>query len=119
VVVAAADLEMVQVTRTSPRGQEAVLEYRHEWLAQMVTHPEANTRGAWLDWRDGRIVVKNPDDVLIAKMRDIALKLGANVQGDYGERYERPPAHPSRSDATRTGPPARAAPKWAYVLAAQ
>jgi hypothetical protein len=54
VVAADPDLEMVQVARTSPRGQEAVLEYRREWLAQMVTHPEVNTRGAWLDWRDGR-----------------------------------------------------------------
>ncbi|WP_146067858.1 hypothetical protein [Streptomyces sp. Ru72] len=37
VVAADPELEMVQVARVSPRGQDAVLEYRHEWLAQMVT----------------------------------------------------------------------------------
>jgi hypothetical protein len=55
---------MVQVARASPLGQDAVLKYRYPWLAQMVTHLERDTHGAWLDWRDGRIVVKNPDEHL-------------------------------------------------------
>ncbi|MGW1540450.1 hypothetical protein ACWCPM_09440 [Streptomyces sp. NPDC002309] len=82
VVEADPDLEMVQVARSSPRGQDVVLEYRHAWLAQMVTHPERDAHGAWLDWRLGRVVVKNPDAVLIEKMREIAGLLGARVLGD-------------------------------------
>lgn len=88
VVAADSDLEMVQAARVSPRGQDAVLEYRNPWLAQMATHPERDTDGAWLDWRHGRIVVKNPDESLLEKMREIAGKLGAHVQGDDGEYYD-------------------------------
>ncbi|RKS68737.1 hypothetical protein BZB76_5864 [Actinomadura pelletieri DSM 43383] len=58
------------------------------WLAWMVTHPEVETDGAWLDWRDGCVVVKNPDEVLIAKMCEIAKKFGARVQGDEGEYHD-------------------------------
>ncbi len=87
-VAADSDLEMVQVARASPRGEDAVLEYRHAWLAQMVSHPELDTAGAWLDWRDGRIVVKNPDELLLEKMREIASVLGARVQGDDDEYYD-------------------------------
>lgn len=88
--VAAVDpeLEMVRVARASPRGQDAVLEYRHEWLARMVTHPERDTHGAWLDWSAGQIVVKNPDDVLLGKMREIAGQLEARVQGEECEYYD-------------------------------
>lgn len=88
VVAADSDLEMVQVAGVSPRGQDAVLEYRHAWLAQMVTYPERDTRGAWLDWRDGRIVVTHPDELLLEKMREIAGVLGARVQGDDCEYYD-------------------------------
>ncbi|MFF9884191.1 MULTISPECIES: hypothetical protein [Streptomyces] len=76
VVAADSDLEMVQVARVSPRGQDVVLEYRHEWLAQMCTHPQRDTHGAWLDWEEGQIVVKNPDEILLKKMREIARVLG-------------------------------------------
>jgi hypothetical protein len=41
----------------------------------------------WLDWDDGKIFSKNPDDPLIEKMIEIAGKLGAHVQGDDGEFY--------------------------------
>ncbi|WP_329136461.1 hypothetical protein OG552_24765 [Streptomyces sp. NBC_01476] len=88
VVAADPDLEMVQVARATPRGQDAVLEYRNPWLAQMVTHPALDTHGAWLDWRDGQIVVKNPDDTLLRKMRAIAAGLQARVQGDDDEFYD-------------------------------
>ncbi|MER7000890.1 hypothetical protein [Streptomyces sp. NPDC000410] len=88
VVAADSALEMVRVARGSPRGRDAVLEYRHEWLAQMVTHPERDAHGAWLDWREGRVVVKNPDEVLLRKMREIAGVLGARVQGDDCEYYD-------------------------------
>jgi hypothetical protein len=38
-------------------------------------------------WRAGEIVSKNPDELLIAKMVQIAGRLGATVQGDDGEIY--------------------------------
>ncbi|MEU9394531.1 hypothetical protein AB0D86_31620 [Streptomyces sp. NPDC048324] len=88
VVAADPDLEMVQVARASPRDRQGVLEYRHEWLAQMATHPERDTHGAWLDWREGQVVVKNPDEILLEKMRAIARVLGARVQGDDDEYYD-------------------------------
>ncbi|MFF9020273.1 hypothetical protein [Streptomyces eurythermus] len=88
VVAADSDLEMVQVARASPRGQGTVLEYRHEWLAQMTTHPQRDIQGAWLDWEGGRIVVKNPDEILLKKMREIARVLGARVQGEECEYYD-------------------------------
>ncbi|MFJ9850499.1 hypothetical protein [Streptomyces sp. NPDC101150] len=88
VVATDPELEMVQVARGSPRGQDAVLEYRHEGLAQMVTHPERDTHGAWLDWGEGQIAAKHPDDFLLEKMREIAEVLGARVQGDDCEFYD-------------------------------
>jgi len=44
----------------------------------------------WLQWGDGCIETKNPDDALIAKMVSIAEALGASVRGEGGERYGGP-----------------------------
>ncbi|MFG3117528.1 hypothetical protein ACGF4C_24425 [Streptomyces sp. NPDC048197] len=88
VVAADPELETVQVARASPRGQDAVWEYRYKCLAQMATHPERDTHGAWLDWREGRVVVKNPDEILLKKMREIAGLLGARVQGDDCDYFD-------------------------------
>lgn len=41
----------------------------------------------WLDWFEGNIYTKSPDDPLIDKMVEIAKKLNAKVQGDDGEVY--------------------------------
>lgn len=49
-------------------------------------HPENDE--SWLDWDDGNITTKNPDDRLLRKMLEIAKRLGANVQGDDGELYD-------------------------------
>jgi hypothetical protein len=54
----------------------------------MVTHPDHAASGARLDWRDGQVVVKNPDEILLGKMCEIAAALGARVLGDEGEFYE-------------------------------
>ena len=54
----------------------------------------------WLDWRDGNIETKNPDEALIDKMVAIARELRATVQGDDGEIYRsghEPPRHPQPS----------------------
>jgi hypothetical protein len=49
-------------------------------------HP--NDDEAWLDWFDGNISTKNPDEPLLHKMVDIAARLDAKVQGDDGELYD-------------------------------
>jgi hypothetical protein len=71
------------------------------WLAVLDADPELSRAtdagddtlaGAWngrtLFWfDDGEITCKNPDEPVIRKMVAIAQRLGANVQGDDGERY--------------------------------
>ncbi|MEK6288760.1 MAG: hypothetical protein AABO57_23835 [Acidobacteriota bacterium] len=42
---------------------------------------------AWLDWDNGNIYSKNPDKAIVAKMIQIAGRLGARVQGQDGEIY--------------------------------
>ena len=51
-------------------------------------HPE--DREAWLDWFDGNITTKYPDEALLGKMLEIANRLNAKVQGDEGEVYPLP-----------------------------
>ncbi|HWY77064.1 MAG TPA: hypothetical protein VN281_15680 [Verrucomicrobiae bacterium] len=41
----------------------------------------------WLEWFDGDIYSKNPDEAIRGKMIQIATALGAKVQGDDGEIY--------------------------------
>ena len=41
-----------------------------------------------LDWFQGEIFTKNPDQILIDKMVKIAHNLNAVVQGDDGELYD-------------------------------
>ncbi|MFG2757863.1 hypothetical protein [Streptomyces wuyuanensis] len=41
-----------------------------------------------MQWAEGRIVVKNPDETLLEKMRGLARVLGARVQGDDCEYYD-------------------------------
>ncbi|HUO10437.1 MAG TPA: hypothetical protein VM008_19175 [Phycisphaerae bacterium] len=52
------------------------------WTPNGVPHA-----GNWFDYRRGRIVVKNPDENTIAKMKQLAAKLQAKVIGDEGEEY--------------------------------
>ena len=56
---------------------------------------------AWFDWRDGEVVVKNPDGEILRKMYSLAQHLLAHVQGDDGEIYE--------ADGT---PRSAAKPRW-------
>ena len=94
-----------------------------EWLAYVEKDPELSlwAHGGpyfakwnrestldepWLDWHDGNIETKNPDEALIDKMMAIARELGATVQGDDGEIYQsghQPPGHsqPSVFDRLR------------------
>ncbi|MCL6326556.1 hypothetical protein [Pectobacterium polaris] len=41
----------------------------------------------WLDWDDGRVSTKHPDEALYCKMLQIASKLGAVVVDDDGHKY--------------------------------
>lgn len=41
----------------------------------------------WLDWFDGNVSSKNPDEPLIRFMIEVADDLGARVQGDEAEEY--------------------------------
>ncbi len=78
---------MYLATHGEPRAAASAPEHRSPTLAQMVAHPRLDTHGAWLDLHNGAIVVKNPDDVLLAKMCAIAERLGAQVQGEDGGYY--------------------------------
>ncbi|MBB6099564.1 hypothetical protein HNR42_003014 [Deinobacterium chartae] len=42
---------------------------------------------AWFNYDRGEIVVKNPDEEMLEKMKRIARQLGARVMGDEGEEY--------------------------------
>jgi len=69
---------------TTTEGE--TIRYENEGLA--VWKPGASdNRGGWFDYRNGRIVVKHPDEETLAKMRQIAQALGARVMGDEGELY--------------------------------
>src|SRR5690349_18916114 len=74
------------------------LRYENPGLAVWRAHPEGTE--TWFDCRDGEVVVKSPDDAIIAKMIALAARLGGRVQGDDGELYEepgRPPVPPKAS----------------------
>jgi hypothetical protein len=47
--------------------------------------PDGEATPLWFD--EGRATTKNPSKAAIAKMKEIAAKLGAHVVGDEGERY--------------------------------
>jgi len=70
-------------------GSGAVLRVESEGLAVWVAYSghAANGNMAWFDFGRGDVVVKNPDAEILAKMWEIAQKLGARVQGDDCEFY--------------------------------
>ncbi|MAG58433.1 MAG: hypothetical protein CMJ83_19265 [Planctomycetes bacterium] len=61
----------------STNGPHAVL-----WLG-----PAGAVKG-WFDWCAGAVYTTNPDRPLVAKMLELAGRLGGRVQGDQGEFYE-------------------------------
>lgn len=60
--------------------------YNGPHLAIWEAHPSNDE--AWLDWCDGNITTKHPDEPLLRKMVEIAARLDAKVQGDDGELYD-------------------------------
>ena len=72
---------------TTTEGES--LRYENPGLAVWIAYSKHDLKGnkAWFDFRREMIVVKNPDDEILAKMKQIAAKLSANVIGDEGETY--------------------------------
>jgi len=58
------------------------------WTAYSGHMKDSNM--AWFDFRDGHVVVKNPDKEIRQKMHQIAQRLHGRVQGDDGEYYGPP-----------------------------
>jgi hypothetical protein len=54
--------------------------------------PASGEERGWFAWSDGEISTKNPDRAQLAKMLQLAERLGAQVQGDDGEKYTTPEA---------------------------
>lgn len=59
----------------------------------------------WLDWSDGRISTKHPDEALYCKMLQVAEKLNAVVVDDDDHKYLLPSdlMNPSWANSSSTG----------------
>ena len=82
-VAADAELEVTGVAEAS-----AGLRYENPGVTVWRGHPSGDP--VWFDFREGRVVVKNPDEATIAKAISMAKRLNARVVGDDGEEYETP-----------------------------
>ncbi len=82
------EMELAAAAMGTVNG-EPVVSYESEGLAVWVAFSGHDPKGnqAWFDWHDGRIVVKNPDKEILAKMRQVASHFRARVLGDDGEEY--------------------------------
>lgn len=90
----------------------AVIRIESEGLSVWLAWPdEGRADGhAWMDHREGRIVVKNPDPAILKKMCLIAERLQAHVQGDEGEEY--PESMDPEEEESDPQPPAGKSPWW-------
>jgi hypothetical protein len=63
--------------------------YENAGLAVWTAYSQDGKEGnhAWFDFRNGCVVVKNPDSEILSKMSRIAAHLRGQVQGDDGEDY--------------------------------
>jgi hypothetical protein len=52
-------------------------------LARWDGHPDGAPRWLWL--HEGTVSIRNPDEITIAKLSELAARLGAHLQGDDGE----------------------------------
>jgi hypothetical protein len=85
----AADPEMRMDSSAEVAVRGGTLRYENEGLTVWTAYSRHGEGGgmAWFDYRNGRIVVKNPDDEIIKKMKAIAAHFRAKVLGDEGESY--------------------------------
>ncbi len=70
------------------KGKPA-LSYQNDGLAVWTAYSKHKPKGnkAWFDYRQGCVVVKNPDEEILTKMKAIAKHFKARVMGDDGEGY--------------------------------
>jgi len=76
---------------TAANSDGEVIRYESPGLAVWTAWSRHGADGnmAWIDHRDGELVVKNPDDEILQKLLQVATALDARVQGDDGEEYGR------------------------------
>ncbi|AWM39413.1 hypothetical protein GobsT_22650 [Gemmata obscuriglobus] len=87
-----------------------------EWLAVIASDPELRPDpdhefqalwpgpckypdGTWFAWSEGAVYTKGPDRPTVAKMLQMARRLGARVQSGHGEFFNRPEDMPSEEEA--------------------
>jgi hypothetical protein len=82
------EMRLDNIARVSTRDG-TVVSYENPGLSVWTAYSGHERAGsmAWFDYRNGRIVVKNPDKEILTKMKRIAEQFGATVVGDEGERY--------------------------------
>jgi len=87
--VVQADLEMRLDDFAEVDTPDGALRYANAGLAVWTEYSGHRVNGnmAWFDYRRGSIVVKNPDDEILAKMKQLAAELRAKVVGEEGEEY--------------------------------
>ncbi len=61
-----------------------------EYFARFLGDCEYGFGEGWLDWFDGRIFSKYPDNAILGKMLEVSDLLGATVRGDDGKIYTEP-----------------------------
>ncbi len=98
----------LHITRADHRAENEGREItQDEWLALVAADPElmldpvdgdeyalwsgrCQYHDPWFKWWRGNILTKNPDRAIVAKMLQLAERLGARVQGDDGKIYRSP-----------------------------
>lgn len=84
-VLADGELKMdVTASAQNPRTHE-VIQVSNPLMASWID-PGTNQKH-YFYYSRGKVIVKNPTESAIKKMKAVALKLGARVQGDEGEWY--------------------------------
>jgi hypothetical protein len=83
----AGDTEMRLDNIAEAEVEGSTLRYENDGLAVWTAYGGHGLKGymAWFDFYRGEVVVKNPDDEILGKMRRIASALKAKVMGDEGE----------------------------------
>jgi hypothetical protein len=72
---------------TTPKGDTLRIESEGLCVWKGYSGHGRDGNMAWFYYYDGCVIVKNPDDEILIKMKSIAESLAANVIGDEGEFY--------------------------------
>lgn len=85
----ASDPEMRLDNSAEATAEGDLLRYDNDGLAVWIAFSGHGIDGnmAWFDYRQGAIVVKNPEEEILGKMKIMADALQANLIGDDGEFY--------------------------------